>query len=90
MIPSEARGTVFDVWTLTYRAQVVAQFRAAQPDNKLIPFVLAGAGWFQIVDNGGHAWPGKPQPAFEQTFGHGTTDIDATNLMFSFFFDHKT
>ena len=43
-----------------------------------------------IVDNGGHAWPGKPQPAFEQTFGHGTTDIDATNLMFSFFFDHKT
>lgn len=43
-----------------------------------------------IVDNGGHAWPGKPQPAFEQTFGHGTTDIDATNLMFSFFFDHTT
>jgi polyhydroxybutyrate depolymerase len=42
-----------------------------------------------IVDNGGHAWPGKPQPAFEQTFGHGTTDIDATNLMFSFSFDHK-
>jgi polyhydroxybutyrate depolymerase len=42
------------------------------------------------VDNGGHAWPGKPQPAFEASFGHGTTDIDATSLMFAFFFDHQT
>jgi hypothetical protein len=41
-----------------------------------------------IVDNGSHAWPGKPQPAFERTFGHGTTDIDATSLMFAFFFAH--
>jgi hypothetical protein len=24
-------------------------------------------------------------PAFEPTFGHGTTDIDATALMFDFF-----
>ena len=54
VIPSEARGTVFDVWTLTYRAHVIAQFRAAQPENKLVPFVLVGAGAFQIVDNGGH------------------------------------
>ena len=22
-----------------------------------------------LVDNGGHAWPGKPQPAFEKSFG---------------------
>lgn len=43
-----------------------------------------------LVDNGGHTWPGKPQPAFEKTFGHGTTDIDATSLLFSFFFDHRT
>jgi polyhydroxybutyrate depolymerase len=43
-----------------------------------------------IVDNGGHAWPGKPQPAFEKSFGHGTTEIDATNLMFAFFFDRKS
>ena len=40
-----------------------------------------------IVDNGGHAWPGKPQPAFEPSFGHGTTDIDASALLFAFFFD---
>ena len=36
-----------------------------------------------------HAWPGKSQPAFERTVGHGITDVDATNLMLSFF-DHKT
>jgi polyhydroxybutyrate depolymerase len=43
-----------------------------------------------VVDNGGHAWPGKPQPAFEASFGHGTTDIDATALMFAFFFGHRS
>lgn len=43
-----------------------------------------------LVDNGGHAWPGKPQPAFEKSFGHGTKDIDATNLLFAFFFDHQS
>jgi polyhydroxybutyrate depolymerase len=42
-----------------------------------------------IVDGGGHSWPGKPQPAFEKTFGHTTTDIDATQLIFAFFFDDK-
>ena len=39
-----------------------------------------------IIDGGGHAWPGKPVPAFEDQFGPGTTDIDASDLMFSFFF----
>jgi polyhydroxybutyrate depolymerase len=42
-----------------------------------------------IVDNGGHAWPGSCQPAFEKSFGHCTTDIDATTLIWAFFFDHK-
>ena len=28
MIPSEPRNMVFDIWNLTYRAHVVAQFRA--------------------------------------------------------------
>jgi polyhydroxybutyrate depolymerase len=39
-----------------------------------------------IIEGGGHAWPGKPQPAFEKQFGPGTREIDATNLMFDFFF----
>ncbi|HEX2691828.1 MAG TPA: OmpA family protein [Kofleriaceae bacterium] len=53
VIPSESRRSVFDVWNITYRAQVVAQFRAADPQVKLIPFALLGLGAFQIVDNGG-------------------------------------
>jgi outer membrane protein OmpA-like peptidoglycan-associated protein len=53
VIPSESRRGVFDVWNITYRAHVVAQFRAADPIVKLVPFVLVGAGAFQIVDNGG-------------------------------------
>jgi polyhydroxybutyrate depolymerase len=39
-----------------------------------------------VVENGGHAWPGKPFPQFEDQFGPGTTEIDATALMFAFFF----
>jgi outer membrane protein OmpA-like peptidoglycan-associated protein len=53
LIPSESRKGVFSVWNIFYRAQIVAQFRAAEPENKLVPFVLVGGGAFQIVDNGG-------------------------------------
>jgi polyhydroxybutyrate depolymerase len=37
-----------------------------------------------VVQGGGHTWPGRPVPGFDQ-FGHTTTDIDATALMFDFF-----
>jgi polyhydroxybutyrate depolymerase len=40
-----------------------------------------------VVDGGGHAWPGKPVPQFEAAFGRATTEIDATTLIFEFFFD---
>jgi len=43
--------------------------------------------FFHIV-GGGHTWPSRPVPAFEKTFGYTTMDIDATELMFEFFFDH--
>jgi len=39
-----------------------------------------------IVEGGGHSWPGKPVPQFEKRFGPGTTEIDATRLMFELFF----
>jgi len=39
-----------------------------------------------VVDNGGHAWPGKPQPSMEASYGHGTSDVDATDLAFELFF----
>jgi len=51
VVPSEPRELVFDVWNLTYRAHVVAQFRAKDPTNKLVPFVLLGAGAFSVVDS---------------------------------------
>jgi poly(3-hydroxybutyrate) depolymerase len=40
-----------------------------------------------VIEGGGHQWPGRPQPAFDATFGPGTTEIDATELMFALFFD---
>ncbi len=39
-----------------------------------------------IIDGGGHGWPGKPIPAMEKVMGHDTTSIDATSLVFAFFF----
>lgn len=44
---------------------------------------------FYHVVGGGHTWPSRPVPAFEATFGYTTMDIDATRLMFEFFFDHQ-
>src|SRR6185503_11699419 len=52
-IPSEAREEVYDIWNLTYRAHLIAQFRADNPSNKLVPFVLVGGGAMQIVDTKG-------------------------------------
>jgi outer membrane protein OmpA-like peptidoglycan-associated protein len=51
VVPSESRSLVFDIWNLTYRAHVVAQFRAGNPENKLIPFVLFGGGAFAVIDS---------------------------------------
>jgi len=51
VIPSEAREGVFDVWNLAYRAHVIAQFGAADPLKKLIPFVLAGGGAMSVVQS---------------------------------------
>jgi outer membrane protein OmpA-like peptidoglycan-associated protein/outer membrane protein W len=49
VIPTEARQLVFEVWGLTYRGQIIAQFRASNPENRLVPFVLAGAGNTTVV-----------------------------------------
>jgi poly(3-hydroxybutyrate) depolymerase len=41
------------------------------------------------IDGGGHAWPGKPVRQFEASFGHATTQIDASTLIFKFLFEHR-
>lgn len=38
-----------------------------------------------VVEGGGHTWPGRPTPGFEEQFGPTTMDIEATPLMFEFF-----
>jgi OOP family OmpA-OmpF porin len=52
LIPTEERNLVYDVWVATYRAHVIAQFGAANPNKKLIPFVLVGGGLFMVADSG--------------------------------------
>ena len=49
VIPTESRSLVFDIWDITYRGHVIAQFGAKDPNRKLIPFVLFGGGAMQVV-----------------------------------------
>jgi OOP family OmpA-OmpF porin len=49
IIPTEPRSTVFDITDLVYRASLVYQFRAEDPKNMLVPFVLAGGGAMSVV-----------------------------------------
>jgi len=50
LIPTETRGNpTFDVWTAAYRAHLLVQFRAENPDNKFIPFVLVGGGAMTVL-----------------------------------------
>ena len=49
VIPTSARDFNYSITDLTYRAHLIAQFRAGDDSNKLIPFVLAGAGAFSVV-----------------------------------------
>ncbi len=51
VIPSESRAQVFDIWNITYRAHLIAQFGAKDPHHKLIPFVLFGGGAMQVVSS---------------------------------------
>src|SRR5438094_8780949 len=50
VLPTNARvvDNHYSVTDLTYRAHVIVQFMAADPDNKFVPFVLAGEGGFTI------------------------------------------
>ncbi len=52
VIPTEERNLVYDVWALTYRAHVIAQFGASNPNKKLIPFALVGGGLVTVASTG--------------------------------------
>ena len=51
VIPTEPRKLVFDVYSLAYRGSLVYQLRAADPTNRILPFVIAGAGQIRIFDS---------------------------------------
>ncbi|MDB4962005.1 MAG: putative internalin [Myxococcales bacterium] len=51
MIPTVARETEFGVTDLTYRAQLVAQARARNPDAVVLPIMFVGAGGFSVVNS---------------------------------------
>jgi len=56
VIPTVARDQEpielgYSITNLTYRAHLIAQFRAADPANKVLPFVLVGAGAFSTVSS---------------------------------------
>jgi OOP family OmpA-OmpF porin len=55
LVPTETTGSqakgVFDVYNAVVRAQFVAQFRASDPTNQFVPFVLAGGGAIRVVES---------------------------------------
>jgi OOP family OmpA-OmpF porin len=51
VIPTEPRSMTFDVWDVTYRAQVVYQLEPKLSDKALIPFLEAGGGAVQVVSS---------------------------------------
>ena len=51
VIPTEPRKLVFDVYSLAYRGSLVYQLRAKDPTNRILPFLIAGAGQITIVDS---------------------------------------
>ncbi|HVK84954.1 MAG TPA: OmpA family protein, partial [Kofleriaceae bacterium] len=61
LIPTEPRRLVFDVYAVAFRGNLVYQFRAAEPNNKIIPFVLAGAGLLKVVDTANETEISKEQ-----------------------------
>ncbi len=49
-IPTEPRSLLFDVSSITYRAQFIAQLRANVEENHFLPFAVLGAGMTQIIN----------------------------------------
>ncbi|MFN0247896.1 MAG: OmpA family protein [Kofleriaceae bacterium] len=54
VIPTVVKGTAgmaldYSSTDITYRAHLVAQLRARNPENKFIPFVFVGGGGFTVV-----------------------------------------
>ncbi|MBK9037294.1 MAG: OmpA family protein [Myxococcales bacterium] len=51
IMPTEDRNLVYDVFAGTLRGHVIAQFRAADPTNKVLPFVVLGGGATKVLSS---------------------------------------
>jgi len=50
VLPTEPKSTVFDVFDLVVRGQLIYQFRGAN-DRSLVPFLLVGGGIMKVVSS---------------------------------------
>jgi outer membrane protein OmpA-like peptidoglycan-associated protein/outer membrane protein W len=65
VIPTVVKGTMgaaldYSSTDITYRAHLVAQLRARNPENKFIPFVFVGGGGFTVVQTNNEAQGDDP------------------------------
>jgi OOP family OmpA-OmpF porin len=54
LIPTESDGDgipKFDIYDGVARGHLIAQFRAANPDNAILPFIVAGGGLIKVMDH---------------------------------------
>ncbi len=68
VLPSEGRSMLYDVWNLTYRASLIAQF-SEYGVRGIVPFVLAGAGAHTIFKSSN-----------EDAIGTGTSAVPHAGL----------
>ena len=54
VVPTESTGgnVVFDIYNVTVRANLIAQLRAGDPSNTILPFATVGGGMMRVVDIG--------------------------------------
>ncbi len=67
IIPTAAREFEYSITNLTYRAHLIAQFRAANPENKVLPFLLVGAGAFSTVTSNNDNFTLRTNEIYEDT-----------------------
>jgi len=57
----------YSITNLTYRAHLIAQFRAADPEAKVLPFVLVGAGAFSTVSSSNENFQMRTTEIYQDT-----------------------
>jgi OOP family OmpA-OmpF porin len=67
IVPTAAREFEYSITNLTYRAHLIAQFRAANPEAKVLPFLLVGAGAFSTIGSNNDNFMSRMNRIYEDT-----------------------